>query len=53
MHNRDPEVETLIDTLTDLDKAVYRSMRDDFERITNEGADYEVEAHDKEVGMLA
>jgi hypothetical protein len=53
MHNRDPEVEDLIDSLETLDKDVYRFMRDQFDQITNEGADYNVDVHDKLVAEMA
>lgn len=47
---RDPETEEFIDTLENND--IYRTMRDKFDEITNDGDEY-LEEHDLEVAEFA
>lgn len=48
---RDPATETFIDTLEHAD--VYRFMRSEHDRLSNDGDDYDAEAHDPEVAEAA
>lgn len=51
--NRDPDVEKLLDTLHGHKAEVYRFMRDEYERITNNGDNYDVEQQDDMVAKAA
>ncbi|EJW14740.1 hypothetical protein [Paenibacillus alvei] len=50
--NRDPEVEKLLDSLPKEEANIYRYMREEYDRVTNNGENYD-ETHDDLVARLA